>query len=137
MYTKFTLYLIAALLTTLGAAAVLYSFAYPERPETPPTQGAQVEPQTVVPATVLSPRNASFEDVFRTMLTSLPPCEFEDSPNCSWDASGAGNGMGTDFFDLNGMVFYWEGDVLVGYDEDAGRAVRCSDVSHACIEQVL
>jgi len=37
---------------------------------------------------------------------TLPPCASEDSDNCYWDASERGNGQGTDFVALNGMVYY-------------------------------
>lgn len=37
----------------------------------------------------------------------LGPCEYEDSPNCVWDASTEGNGVGSSFFDINGTVYYF------------------------------
>ncbi|MDR0285755.1 MAG: hypothetical protein LBI33_12845 [Propionibacteriaceae bacterium] len=36
----------------------------------------------------------------------LPPCEFEDSVNCFWDASARGNGAGADFVNLDGNIYY-------------------------------
>ena len=36
----------------------------------------------------------------------LPPCAEEDSTNCFWDAGTSGNGIGTDFIDFNGQVYY-------------------------------
>lgn len=37
---------------------------------------------------------------------TLLPCEFEDSANCIWIASEAGNGEGVSFYDVAGEVFY-------------------------------
>lgn len=34
------------------------------------------------------------------------PCAMEDSPNCFWDASSAGNGVGNSFIDVGGHAFY-------------------------------
>lgn len=36
----------------------------------------------------------------------MPPCATEDSANCFWDASAAGNGIGTSFIDANGTAYY-------------------------------
>lgn len=38
-------------------------------------------------------------------LTSLPPCDFEDSPNCYWDADTMGNGSGLSFVSIDGPGF--------------------------------
>lgn len=35
----------------------------------------------------------------------LPACATEDSTNCVWDAERSGNGQGTSFVDLNGVVY--------------------------------
>lgn len=35
----------------------------------------------------------------------LPPCQDEDSTNCIWDASEQGNGLGTDYVDIDGTVY--------------------------------
>lgn len=40
------------------------------------------------------------------LFKSLPACEYEDSRNCSWDASARGNGIGTSFYDLGGTIHY-------------------------------
>lgn len=41
---------------------------------------------------------------------TLPRCESEDQlSNCYWDASEQGNGKGTDFVVIDGVVFYPEG----------------------------
>jgi hypothetical protein len=34
------------------------------------------------------------------LLRWLPPCEYEDSSLCYWDAQTRGNGLGTSFADL-------------------------------------
>lgn len=48
--------------------------------------------------------------IFALLMLVLPPCEYEDSPNCGWDASTSGNGEGTSFVDLNGTAYYSEGE---------------------------
>lgn len=35
---------------------------------------------------------------------SLPPCAYEDSDNCFWDAELRGNGEGQSFYTLNGTT---------------------------------
>jgi hypothetical protein len=35
----------------------------------------------------------------------LPPCADEEAHNCVWDASEQGNGRGTDFVDIGGVVY--------------------------------
>lgn len=39
---------------------------------------------------------------------TLPPCEYEDSDNCFWDASERGNGYGCDFVTIDGVTTYGE-----------------------------
>lgn len=39
-------------------------------------------------------------------MSTLPPCEYEDSANCYWNATSAGNGQGTSFIDLGGTAYY-------------------------------
>lgn len=46
----------------------------------------------------------------------LPPCEFEDSTNCYWDAAERGNGTGASFTDTNGAASYWEADAWELWD---------------------
>lgn len=46
-------------------------------------------------------------------MTYFPACELEDSPNCYWDATSAGNGEGVSFIDVDGFVFYAD-DVYPG-----------------------
>lgn len=41
----------------------------------------------------------------------LPPCEFEDSTNCYWDAAERGNGTGDSFTDIDGVAHYWGADL--------------------------
>jgi len=38
-------------------------------------------------------------------MTTLAPCPTEDSTNCFWDAPNVGNGLGTGFVDINGVLF--------------------------------
>lgn len=38
----------------------------------------------------------------------IPPCEFEDSENCYWDAATMGNGEGASFVDVSGTAYYEE-----------------------------
>lgn len=45
---------------------------------------------------------------FSTATATLPPCQFEDSTNCYWDATTMGNGTGTSFIDLNGTTYHQE-----------------------------
>lgn len=42
-------------------------------------------------------------------MTSLLPCPAEDSTNCYWLATDAGNGEGTSFIDFDGTAYYPEG----------------------------
>lgn len=34
----------------------------------------------------------------------FPPCEYEDSNNCYWDAASRGNGQGTSFVVIDDVV---------------------------------
>lgn len=38
----------------------------------------------------------------------IPPCEFEDSTNCFWDAEVSGNSEGVSFVDIGGTAYYPE-----------------------------
>ena len=42
--------------------------------------------------------------IFAALMSALPPCPFEDSTNCAWDASEQGNGQGRDFVSLAGIL---------------------------------
>lgn len=33
-------------------------------------------------------------------IKNLPPCEYEDTANCYWDAQTFGNGIGTSFINI-------------------------------------
>ena len=57
--------------------------------------------------------------IFAILMMALPPCEYEDSTNCSWDARHQGNGQGTSFVSIqfddgsltvyeNGLRQFWE-----------------------------
>ena len=35
----------------------------------------------------------------------FPPCEYEDSMNCYWNADQFGNQTGSSFVDINGTAF--------------------------------
>lgn len=48
--------------------------------------------------------------IISILFVFLPPCEYEDSPNCSWDAGSAGNGVGNSFVNLDGTYYYLNGD---------------------------
>jgi hypothetical protein len=39
--------------------------------------------------------------VFLAVLGGLPPCEWEDSTGCFWDAQERGNGLGRSFVALD------------------------------------
>lgn len=39
----------------------------------------------------------------------LPPCAYEDSTFCHWNAAERGNGLGRSFTNLAGVVIYWQG----------------------------
>jgi len=36
------------------------------------------------------------------LFAALPPCQFEDSHNCAWDAHTQGNSQGTSLIDMGG-----------------------------------
>lgn len=38
------------------------------------------------------------------LITTLPPCQTEDSSNCYWNAQTMGNGNGSSFIDLGGYL---------------------------------
>lgn len=61
---------------------------------TPPTEPAPIEAAPVTPATLPT--------------YTLPPCATEDSDNCYWDAARMGNGTGTSFISLNGVLYFPE-----------------------------
>jgi len=42
------------------------------------------------------PQNGTTSPTSHSTETLLPPCPEEDSPNCYWDASERGNGLGHD-----------------------------------------
>lgn len=44
--------------------------------------------------------------LFALLFALLPTCAHEDSTNCAWDASTQGNGVGTSFIDLAGVVIH-------------------------------
>lgn len=44
-------------------------------------------------------------DLDKAMKTT---CVQEDSPNCFWDASVSGNGIGESFIDVNGTAHYFK-----------------------------
>ena len=44
--------------------------------------------------------------IFEWLMANLPPCAVEDHHDCSWDASTQGNGTGTSFVNIDGVVFY-------------------------------
>lgn len=39
---------------------------------------------------------------------TLVPCSEEDSHDCYWDASTMGNGTGTSFVDIDGVLYFAE-----------------------------
>lgn len=44
-------------------------------------------------------------DTYEPRPIALPPCEYEDSPACVWDASVRGNGIGQSFYaDFDGEI---------------------------------
>lgn len=43
---------------------------------------------------------ATWASLNHVSMGYLPPCEFEDSVNCYWDASERGNGQGNDFISV-------------------------------------
>jgi len=44
--------------------------------------------------------------IWGLLFALLPHCGMEDDPWCKWDASVAGNGMGTDFVTI-GHEYTW------------------------------
>lgn len=52
-------------------------------------------------------------------FTGWPPCEFEDSVNCRWDAGTSGNGVGDSFTSLA----LPDGRVALFYDNGRMRVV--------------
>ena len=55
--------------------------------------------------------------LFSLLFTVMPPCEYEDSTNCSWDADTRGNGVGHSFVDIGGTAFYLDLSIppMAGY----------------------
>lgn len=45
-----------------------------------------------------------YNGIATAFCLSLPPCEWEDSENCYWDAQKQGNGKGQSFIDFNGKI---------------------------------
>lgn len=39
-------------------------------------------------------------------VTIAQPCQTEDGTNCTWYASAQGNGQGTSFVNISGLVVY-------------------------------
>jgi hypothetical protein len=64
------------------------------------------------------------------MFVVLPPCEHEDSSNCSWNAQTTGNGVGDSFVDIDGTTFYLNGEV-VRYSEPP--TICHSAKQHQCL----
>jgi len=72
--------------------------------------------------------------VTATPEPTLPPCEYEDSDNCAWDAGEQGNGAGTSFVTLNGVTYYPDAEPAEG-DEPGelwngflvGEVIVCPD----------
>jgi len=46
--------------------------------------------------------------VMVVVMMVLPPCEYEDSAWCVWNAAEAGNGEGQSFANLGGYVVRWQ-----------------------------
>lgn len=44
--------------------------------------------------------------IFALLWLILPPCEFEDSANCKWDAAQQGSRSGTSFVTIGPATFY-------------------------------
>lgn len=54
--------------------------------------------------------NTVFAALYLICAVILPPCEYEDSNGCYWDAGTAGNGQGTSFIALSdGRLLYADG----------------------------
>lgn len=48
--------------------------------------------------------NAYYNGLAIAHCIEFLPCEFEDSPNCYWDAQNAGNRSGLSFVDIDGKI---------------------------------
>jgi len=44
--------------------------------------------------------------LYAILALTFPPCTWEDSTNCHWDALARGNHVGQSFVSLNGVTFY-------------------------------
>ena len=50
--------------------------------------------------------NFNTSEKIAKLCITFPPCEWEDSENCYWDALNVGNGIGQSFVDINGKVHF-------------------------------
>jgi hypothetical protein len=41
-----------------------------------------------------------------SVAVEMPPCEYEDSTNCYWNAKERGNGFGHSFVSINGRSYF-------------------------------
>ncbi|NJL71043.1 MAG: hypothetical protein HC888_05220 [Candidatus Competibacteraceae bacterium] len=48
------------------------------------------------------------EIIFQIALALLPPCQFEDSTVCVWDAAAQGNRMGASFIALTETIIIYK-----------------------------
>lgn len=56
--------------------------------------------------TLLTAIALMFSGLTGSSASTLPPCEFEDSINCYWDAETMGNGHGSSFENIDGQITY-------------------------------
>lgn len=97
--------------------------------------GAVSGPDTVtVPAPVPA---APMVKVVDHYLDTLPPCEYEDSANCIWDASEQGNGEGISFVDIDGTAYYADGEYGTWNGFVRGEVIVCDDGSEVARDVTL
>ena len=70
-------------------------------PDPTPAPVVSVEAPPVVVDPVTDSRFVLIDDVAYALRT---PCPEEDSPDCYWDASTRGNGVGTSFVNIGGNI---------------------------------
>jgi|SRR5215217_7303172 len=59
----------------------------------------------IAPGLVVDASTINFECVEEA---AIPPCEFEDSENCYWNANKRGNGGGDSFIAWNDNIYYMD-----------------------------
>ena len=63
--------------------------------------------------------------VFAWLMAVLPPCPYEDSGNCAWDADTRGNGYGNSFVVVGDSEYSGSPAVrIISHVDDGSYSVR-------------